>query len=64
MLEAAESRTVKMYPTFYLKDFKLIITVGNLWELTFEIPCIMFGGVPIVKIDKRTSNVVRIIHTQ
>lgn len=65
MIELAERAIVKMYPSFDLREFKQVISEdAKFWELTYELPITMLGGVPIVTIDKKTCQVVRIVHTQ
>lgn len=65
MIAIAEQAIVKLFPTYDLKEFKQVISEsGNFWELTYELPRTMLGGVPIITIDKRTCKVVRAIHTQ
>src|SRR6476660_8231988 len=47
-LQVAERNIVKMYPSFDLKEFKQTISENDkFWELTYELPDNMIGGVPI-----------------
>lgn len=65
LLALAEMRLAQVFPWFDPGEMKRKISEnGHLWELTYELPETMIGGVPIVTIDKRTCEVVRVIHTQ
>ena len=65
MLRVAQEYIAKRFPSFDATGLKLRISEeGNLWELTYELPEGMLGGVPIITIDKRTCAVVRAQHTQ
>ena len=61
----AHEQIAKIFPDFDPTGKKLVISEsGNLWELTYELPPEMLGDVPIVTIDKRTCQVIRVQHSQ
>ncbi len=37
---------------------------GLYWEISFELPELTLGGVPVVEIDKTSKKVTRAYHTQ
>ena len=37
---------------------------GSYWEVTFELPPMAIGGVPIIEVDKRSNEIIRALHTQ
>lgn len=64
-LKIALEYIAKRYPHFDPAGLKQIISEqDNFWELTYELPEDMLGGVPIITIDKRTCTIIRAIHTQ
>jgi NTF2 fold immunity protein len=63
-LKAALAFIAKQYPNFDLTKKQVISERGDLWQLTYELPEDMLGGVPTIMIDKRTCAVVHAIHTQ
>lgn len=65
VVRIARDFIAERYPSFDASGLKPIVAErGNEWELTFELPNHMLGGVPVVTIDKRTCKVVRAFHTQ
>lgn len=65
VLRIAEEEIVKRFPSFFPTSFKQVVSdKGNVWELTYEVPIGVLGGVPIVTIDKTTCAIIRIEHTQ
>lgn len=65
VLKVAEKAIAAHFPDFYPTSLKPVVTEkGKLWELTYELPIGVLGGVPIVVIDKTTCEIVRIVHTQ
>lgn len=51
----------------WLQDLDLPSEVndkGDCWEVTWQLPADMVGGVPYVHIDKTTMKVIRAYHTQ
>jgi hypothetical protein len=64
-LKIALEYIARRYPHFDPAGLKQVISErDNLWELSYELPEDMLGGVPIITIDKRTCTVVRAVHTQ
>jgi hypothetical protein len=64
-LKIALEYIAKRYPRFDPAGLKQVTSEhDNLWELTYELPEDMLGGVPIITIDKRTCTIVRAVHTQ
>ena len=64
-LRVALEFIAKQYPNFSAAGKKRVISErGNLWQLTYELPEEMLGGVPTIVVDKRTCAVVSAIHTQ
>jgi hypothetical protein len=65
MSKLAREYIEKRFPFFDPSGLKPIISeTENLWELTYELPRGMLGGVPIITIDKRSCLVVRAEHSQ
>jgi hypothetical protein len=65
LMDIAERAIAARFPDFrpsgripILKDF------GNRWEFTYELPEGSLGGSPVVIIDKKTGDVLRIYRTQ
>ena len=64
-LNVAEAYIAKQFPAFDSSGLKRIVSQkADLWQLTYELPAGMLGGVPIVTIDMRTCKVVSAVHTQ
>jgi hypothetical protein len=61
----AQQYISKRYPEFDSQGLKLVLSeAGQLWEVTYELPKGMLGGVPIITIDKQTCTIVRAEHSQ
>ena len=61
----AQQFIAQRHPTFDSTGLRPTVSETDiLWELTYELPRGMLGGVPIITIDKRTCAIVRAIHTQ
>lgn len=37
---------------------------GAYWEVSFELPELTLGGVPVVEIEKHSMKIARVYHTQ
>lgn len=42
----------------------VILDKGDFWEVTFKLPELTLGGVPVVKVSKETGKVIDSYHTQ
>ena len=64
-LGIAKRFIAERYPTFESTGLRPTVSeTDSLWELTYELPKGMLGGVPIITIDKRSCKVIRAAHSQ
>lgn len=65
IMRVAEGYIATHYPDFDGSNFKSIIQdKEDIWEVTYELPELTLGGVPVILIDKKTMEVVSGYHTQ
>ena len=64
-IATAEILIAKKYPDFDKAKMRIVIrSMGDHWEVSYELPSDMLGGAPVVLIDKRTGVVIRSFRTQ
>jgi hypothetical protein len=64
-LTVAKEYIAKRYPSFDPTGKKLVISeTSTQWQITYELPPHMLGGVPIITVEKRTCTIIRAEHTQ
>jgi hypothetical protein len=64
-LKVALEYIAMRYPSFDASGLKRVISERDgFWEITYELPEDMLGGVPVITIDRRTCSIVRATHTQ
>ena len=64
-ISTAELFVAAKYPDFDKSGKRAVArTIGDQWEVTYELPEGMLGGAPVVLVDKKTGRVIRSFRTQ
>jgi len=42
----------------------VVLDAGNSWEVTYELPPMTAGGTPVITIDKKTCQVIKVLRYQ
>lgn len=64
-LELGADYINKNYPDYDTTDKTLVVSSrDDVWVVTYELPAYMLGGSPVVEIDKKTEQIIKVYRTQ
>lgn len=64
-LELGGAYIAQNFPDFDPTDKKLVISAReDRWVVTYELPIYMLGGAPVVEIDMKSGEIIKVYRTQ